>query len=231
LVISCGPGALCAGAETDPLDVSRADQAERADRGVFQLALGKKLHLGASDKFIEGWLNSDIDTVSKRVVYLDATKEFPLPDASLDFVFCEHFIEHIDRTEGEFCLRQVHRCLKPGGVVRIATPNLSKYAALFRDNLAPAEQRHLELFQAKFHLQDINACIALNHLVYNWGHRFLYTLDELLAMLAAAGFGQVEATPVGQSKHTALKGLEQHARFYGEEMNLFETMVVEATKI
>lgn len=190
----------------------------------------KKLHLGASDKFLDGWLNSDIEPVSHSGIYLDATKVFPLPDSCLDFVFCEHFIEHIDRIEGEFCMKQVYRCLKPGGVVRIATPDLSKYVGLFRGNLEAGEQRHLKLFQAKFNLKDINACIALNHLVYNWGHKFLYTRDELSAMLTAAGFTKIETTKVSESKHEVLQGLEQHQKFYGDEMNQFETMVVEATK-
>jgi predicted SAM-dependent methyltransferase len=158
-------------------------------------------------------------------------KYFRFPIHAFDFVFCEHFIEHIDRAEGQFCMQQVYRCLKSGGVVRIATPNLAKYVGLFRENLEEDEQRHLKLFQAKFNLKAISACIALNHLVYNWGHKFLYTCDELLAMLQAAGFTKMEAAKVGESKRQALHGLEQHQKFYGDEMNQFETMVVEAVKL
>lgn len=191
----------------------------------------RKLHLGASDKFLDGWLNSDIEPVSDREIYLDATKVFPLPDSCLDFVFCEHFIEHIGRAEGEFCMKQVHRCLKSGGVIHVATPDLSKYVGLFQENLEQCEQRHLKLFQAKFNIKDINACIALNHLVYNWGHKFLYTRDELFSVLRAAGFTKIEAAKVGESKYAALQNLEQHQKFYGDEMNQFETMVVEAVKL
>jgi hypothetical protein len=35
---------------------------------------------------------------------------------------------------------------------------------------------------------------------------------------------------VGDSRHPALRGIEQHQKFCGEEMNRFETFVLEATK-
>jgi hypothetical protein len=30
----------------------------------------------------------------------------------------------------------------------------------------------------------VSPCVALNHISYNWAHRFLYTYDELVAALA-----------------------------------------------
>jgi predicted SAM-dependent methyltransferase len=190
----------------------------------------RMLHLGASDRILVGWLNSDLEPAGKSHVFLDATKRFPFGDGSLDFVFSEHFIEHIDRSEGERCMREIYRCLKPGGVMRVATPNLIRYVQLFRANLEPRETEYLRQFQEKFHLNSISPCISLNHLVYNWGHRFLYDEAELIRLIQSAGFTTISQAPVGKSDYAQLVKIEQHAKFYGNEMNEFETMVLEATK-
>jgi SAM-dependent methyltransferase len=188
------------------------------------------LQLGASDKSLMGWLNSDLDPVCFKDIFLDATKRFPLPNSTIDFVFSEHFFEHIDRLEGEHCAKEVYRCLKPGGVMRLATPNLQRYIGLFRSDLDPSEADHLNRFKDKFRLSSISPCLALNHLMYNWGHRFLYNESELIAMLKAAGFQTIKSVAVGKSSYPQLSDLEQHWKFYGKEMNDFETMVFEATK-
>ena len=190
----------------------------------------KKLHLRASDKILPGWLNTDLQPSSLGSVFMDATKPFPLPSESFDYVFCEHFIEHISLDGATCCFAEVFRCLKRGGIFRLATPDLHQYVGLFSESLRPDQIRFLELFGAFFKLDRVSPCLALNHLIYNWGHRFLYTREELLDHLKRAGFAEVVAKPVGESNHPALCGIEHHARFYGNELNRFETMVFEANK-
>src|SRR5689334_20997101 len=73
-----------------PLLVSRHSAIER----YFRLHPSRKLHLGASDKLLPGWLNSDLEPSAPECIFLDATTTFPFADASLDYVFCEHFVEH-----------------------------------------------------------------------------------------------------------------------------------------
>jgi hypothetical protein len=53
-----------------------------------------RLHLGAGPRLLPGWLNSDLVTGD---IYLDITRRLPLPDASLDYVYGEHVIEHVRR--------------------------------------------------------------------------------------------------------------------------------------
>ena len=192
--------------------------------------VSRKLHLGASDKTLPGWLNTDLQPSLPAFVLMDATKPFPLPSESFHYVFCEHFIEHISLDGAACCFAEVFRCLKRGGVFRLATPDLHQYVGLFSESLRPDQVRFLELFGAFFKLDRVSPCLALNHLVYNWGHQFLYTREELLDGLKRAGFSEVVANLVGESRHPALCGIEQHAKFYGNELNRFETMVFEATK-
>ena len=190
----------------------------------------RKLHFGASNKPLPGWLNTDIELHGPDTLYLDCTETFPIGSDTLDFAFCEHFIEHLDREAGLACMTETLRCLKPGGIFRVATPDLARIAGLLSPPLDADQTRYLEQFRSLFGLDSLTPCRTLNLLMYSWGHRFLYTREELVAALSTAGFSRVEPVEVGQSRHEPLHGVERHQEFCGNEMNRFETMVVEAVK-
>lgn len=190
----------------------------------------RKLHLGASNNTLAGWLNTDLEPASPMAILMDASAPFPLPNESFDYVFSEHFIEHLNLDGAARCFAEVFRCLTPGGVFRLATPDLDQYIGLFSQQLRPEQLEFLRLFAAFFNLDRVNPCRALNHLAYNWGHQFLYTEEELVDGLRRAGFTEIVRAPIGDSRHENLRGLEQHAKFYGDVMNRFETMVLEASK-
>src|SRR5579863_8121614 len=102
----------------------------------------RKLQIGAGGAVYPDWLNTDIEP-SQKEVYLDATKHFPLPDASIHYIFGEHVIEHLSYEQGLAMLRECHRVLAPGGKIRLATPNLLKYFALFREPATEEAQRYI----------------------------------------------------------------------------------------
>ena len=54
----------------------------------------KKLHIGAGNRKIKDWLNTDIGNKSIMPV-VDVTKKFPFNTKTFDYVFSEHMIEHI----------------------------------------------------------------------------------------------------------------------------------------
>lgn len=55
--------------------------------------------------------------------------KLPFGANSFDAIFCEEAIEHIPLAKGENLLGECLRILKPGGVLRISTPNLDFFAA------------------------------------------------------------------------------------------------------
>jgi predicted SAM-dependent methyltransferase len=221
----------------DPLRAGLAAWQQRAHRrsSVVHMRdyLGRetvrRLNIGCSNKPLAGWLNTDIERHA-GVAYLDCTHPFPFDDGSFDYAFCEHFIEHLDRDRALDCMRQVHRCLKPGGVFRLATPDLAQYLGLFARSLSAEQQRYIDQFDALFGGSGITPCQLLNTAMHSWGHRFLYTREELADALRQAGFTHVDGCEVGQSAHEVLRGIERHQEFCGEEMNRFETFVLEATR-
>lgn len=203
-----------------------------AIKGYLNSHAVRKLHLGAGHEGMPGWLSTDIDRGSPEVVYLDATKPFPLPDASFDYIFSEHMIEHISWQQGLFMLRECRRILKPGGVIRVATPDLEVLLGLYKNqDASPMAHRYIEWISDRY-LNGIRlhaAAFVINNAFRNWGHQFLYDGDLLALAMRETGFNNILRTMPGKSAHEHLRGLERHGKNVGnEEVMKFETMVFEA---
>ncbi|MGZ3644750.1 MAG: class I SAM-dependent methyltransferase [Ktedonobacteraceae bacterium] len=103
----------------------------------------RKLHLGAGLNVLDGWLNTDLRPLKAGLVHLNAMKPYPIPDASFDYVFSEHMIEHVTFQDGQTMLRECFRVLKKDGKIRLSTPDLERMLALYTANPAPDEAAHI----------------------------------------------------------------------------------------
>jgi predicted SAM-dependent methyltransferase len=193
----------------------------------------RKLQLGSGANPMDGWLNTDIADYRRRgeVVYLDARRVFPLPDASFDLMFSEHMIEHLTYAEGRRCFAECLRVLRPGGRIRVATPSLDRLMQLYASELTDLQQRYLRWSVDTF-VPDADAYLpgfVVNNMFWNFTHRFVYDEGTLAHTLQAVGFVDVESWPVGESGDPRLVGLERHMRSVAE-FNAFETMALEARR-
>ena len=102
-----------------------------------------KLQLGAGPNNMPGWLNTDIEPAPGQA-YLDATKPFPMPDRTFNYITSEHVFEHLSYENGRRMLQECYRILKPGGRLRIATPDLSKFVSLFSLQQTPEMTKYLD---------------------------------------------------------------------------------------
>lgn len=191
----------------------------------------RMLQLGSGPHLLPGWLNTDVEPWLKGHVYLDAAKPFPLPDRAFDFIFTEHMIEHLSYEGGAAMLGECFRVLKPGGKLRVATPNLASLAALFAAPKTSPQQQYIErMSRVYFPAAPPHECFVLNGMFYNWGHRFIYDPLTLRRLLEDAGFRDVTQESVGESADPRLRGLEFHGQQIGEAHNRLETMVFEARR-
>lgn len=191
-----------------------------------------KLHLGAGDNVLDGWLNTDRDP-GTGLVHLDVSRPFPVTDASFDYVFAEHLIEHVPYATALGMLREAHRVLAPDGRIRIATPDLRRLTGLLDDEGGDTGRRYAAWLRDSYFPDGhgLAATFALNQVVRGWGHQFVYDIDTLRATLEAAGFTDVAARPFGDSDDPELVGVEAHGVADGnEELTRFETLVVEARR-
>jgi SAM-dependent methyltransferase len=93
------------------------------------------LNIGCGDRFDPGWTNLDVDSHFPGVLTHDARKGLPFPDGSFDVVYHSHVLEHFDAKNGAALLRECHRVLRQGGIVRVAVPDLERIAQLYLSSL------------------------------------------------------------------------------------------------
>jgi len=201
----------------------------------LQSAKVKKLQIGAGKNNKAGWLNTDIDMRTEEAAnqaYLDATSTFPFPNRSFRYIYSEHVFEHLPLPQGLSMLKESFRVLEPGGRIRIATPNLNQFLALFRDDKTPEMKQYI-MEKMKWHewpAMPDTECFILNMQMREWGHQFVYTPKMLRAVLEIAGFRDIKEYSVGQSDDSELRGLEGRARWAAAKANVYETMIFEAAK-
>lgn len=192
-----------------------------------------KLQLGAGPTSLDGWLSTDIAPASDQVMYLDATNPFPFENDVFDYIYSEHMIEHISWHQGAFMLRECLRVLKPGGTIRIATPDLAVLIGLYGQDKTEMGEAYIRWITDRF-LSGIGvykATFVINNAFRNWGHQFLYDADLMAMALQEAGFTDIKQCPTGESDHAQLSGIESHGKNVADtEMAVFETMVFEATR-
>ncbi len=64
--------------------------------------------------------------------YADATQRLPLPTSSVEVLYSSHMLEHLVRSETRDFLREAMRVLRPGGILRLAVPDLEICTCLDR---------------------------------------------------------------------------------------------------
>ncbi len=89
------------------------------------LAKSCRLALGLERRGRGG--SADPAALNARTTFLEwryaKGDRLPFPDASFDFAFSEHFLEHLFFDEAAGVLKEVFRVLRPGGAVRTAVPD------------------------------------------------------------------------------------------------------------
>lgn len=190
-----------------------------------------KVQIGCGKNKLPGWLNTDL-SASDDVVYLNAIKPLPFASNSVDYVFSEHMFEHISYENGNRLLHELGRVLKNGGRLRIATPDLAFLIRLHQEAESDLMKRYIRnsvdvhLFEPKLY----EGSVVINNFFSSWGHRFIYDFSTLSHTLHSAGFVDVTRCRSQESSDPNFRGLESHGQVIGEEFNLLESMVVEASK-
>jgi SAM-dependent methyltransferase len=189
-----------------------------------------RLDIGTSERILPGWFSVDVQPFYPGQYFMDATARFPFPDASFAFVRSEHMIEHLPFTSGMHMLRECHRVLKPGGVVRIATPDLRRLARLYDDPPSPAQKAYRDAIcnHARHTYGSDEPGVVINHMYQYEGHDFIYDSGTLGEGLRKAGFVDIIESAPGASAHPVFDGTDAHVD--ADDWVTFETLTMEARK-
>jgi predicted SAM-dependent methyltransferase len=98
------------------------------------------LNLGCGGRFHPDWENLDFSPIAPSVRAHDLRKGIPFPDESFDVVYHSHVLEHFPKGDAPVFLRECHRVLKQGGVIRVAVPDLERIARMYLRALEKASQ-------------------------------------------------------------------------------------------
>ena len=176
----------------------------------------KKLHVGCGPKnILEDWWNVDIRSFKGIDQVIDVTKPWPWTNM-LDYIYGEHFIEHLHLEDAMAFFIHAGNALRSGGKIRISTPSLEwvlKSHFSF-DNLSKQTQQ----------------TFVINRAFRGWGHQFLYSKPFLDYLLHSLEYTGIQFFSYGESDDDAFKNIEKHGGFK-IEFGYPNVWIVEATKI
>jgi predicted SAM-dependent methyltransferase len=168
----------------------------------------------------EGWINIDNNSdnnITKLDLNWDLRNTLPYEANSVDFIYHEHFLEHLTVDEAIRVLKDFRRVLKPNGVMRIAMPNLKATVANYLDpNWKSAP------WIKKFNMDFVQTPAEMINIAFRWwGHQWLYDEHSLVQRLKDCGFVHNVICEINKSSYPELCNLETRDE---------STLIVETTK-
>ncbi|MBC7633674.1 methyltransferase domain-containing protein [Aeromicrobium sp.] len=194
----------------------------RAKRSLAAAPRPLKLEIGGLEDR-PGWVVTNVNAVTRN--FMDATTTWPLEDASTSHVYSDNVIEHVPLEAGRVLFSEAHRCLQPGGVIRLVTPDLRAHIDKYLSGSRPAGDPGARTYESmgltvEHPLDWVRIPIA------SFGHHegYVYDFETLAAELERAGFHSVVRCSPGESPHPEMDSLDQRADEGGAQM------AVEATR-
>lgn len=161
----------------------------------------RRLHVGCGNVRLDGWINADLDPRSQLII--DIRWPLPFPTNYIDRIYSEHVLEHVTYKTAVHFLREAHRILAPGGVMRIAMPDLDDLIEGYSVNW-----RRFDWVQWPEHAFIKTRAEMINIAFRWWGHKHLYNREELERALIESGFTEFRFVDIGSSEHHDLRNLE-----------------------
>lgn len=186
------------------------------------------LNVGCGGNTHPEFVNLDYAWRPGMDVCWDITRGIPLDDGSMDGIYSEHCLEHIEHEQCVVVLREFFRVLVPGGVVRIVVPHGGLYLDLYAKarSGSPVSFPYVGPEGERDRLEDsrygFTPMMAVNRIFRGYGHLFAYDYDTLAGFLAAAGFSDIREACFGEGRMTSL--------LIDSELRRPQSLYVEAAK-
>jgi predicted SAM-dependent methyltransferase len=166
----------------------------------------QKINIGCgSIGFDNDWIN--VDQMNRPIFFdniikyqqLDILKNFPFQNVQL--IYCEHFIEHLNKSEGINFIRHCFNALGKGGILRISTFDLDELI----DNCHSTNPDWKKSCEAdRLELGHLSKCEYLNMAFNGWDHKHIYNHDELIDVFRKGGFINFKKCEINISDNSEL---------------------------
>lgn len=174
-----------------------------------------RLHLGCGPVVVPGWLNVDRHRAAGVDLCADLVAGLPLRDGGASCAVAMHVLQDLAWPDIPIVLRDWHRVLRPGGVLRLGLPDLDRALDAYRRGDG-----------GYFHVPDSDArsigAKLVTQIIWYGSVRTPFTFDYANEVLGDAGFRDIRRCEFGctQSGLPELASLDNRAR---------ESLFVEAT--
>lgn len=154
-----------------------------------------KLHLGCGKKIIEGWTHIDVVDYPHIAIRHSIDSLPMIADWSAETIYACHVLEHFHRRDVVRVLKEWHRVLQPGGILRVAVPDFHAIALAHVMDGVPLAQLIGLLFGRQDYLYNV--------------HFNVFDQGELDLVLKAAGFSSPRLYDWRQTEHAHVDDYSQ----------------------
>lgn len=188
-----------------------------------------RLEIGAGHTRRKGWITSDF--LLRAEVILDARLQWKCEEA-FTYIYTEMMIASLNPRELESFLSNCFLSLKPGGVLRISTVDIKKYAEIYLSDDSSEKSRYFNEMKSRHpgssYLFEFPDLLRYPFVTHDPGNEtYAYDFQVLNEKLKRVGFDQVLLCKPGLSDHLSLRNLEKRRSHVLDNLQL----VIEAKKI
>ena len=164
-----------------------------------------KIYLGSGHWKLTDWVNVDIDHDSEPDVVANLAADLPFADGVARLLHSEDFIDQLELGQAAAFLRECHRILAPGGVLRVLTPDLQKLAHMYLNDPDRLKDLWKNFVRVPLSLDTPGEIFNIG--MRFAGHTFLYDAETFQALASSCGY-EARRVEYQQSEVPELRGLD-----------------------
>jgi len=201
----------------------------------------RKINLGCGLNAPSGWVNIDASYTARlskwnglykaickigrktpiawpnNIKSADVRKGLSFEDGSIEAIFSSHMIEHMSFDEGKYVIKECHRCLRDGGVLKIITPDLFQMAQRYIDSRTVSpEAKHSSEFLESLGISQISykgIRKLIHEMLSHRSHKYMYDESSLRELLEKTGFKNIQRVSYGESQISDIAAVEEEHRY------------------
>lgn len=158
------------------------------------------LNVGCGSKVHPAWVNIDMVSSSPEVITANLLEGFPFPDARFAVVYHSQVLEHFPKDRALPFIRECHRVLRPGGLLRVVVPDLGDIVREYLRWLDACAQQPTEQARANHEWMTIEL------------------LDQMVRDRSGGAMGEYLARPVIANEDFVLERIGSSGRKFRENL-------------